>query len=73
MSDTTTYGEIAYDAYCESVGGKAYNGEPLPAFKDIAKESVRRGWEAAAGAVAEALVARAGMQVRAHEQETFLK
>ena len=52
MTDTkTTYGEIAYDAYCRSVGGKAYNGEPLPAFADIAKDSVRRGWEHAARGV----------------------
>ena len=32
--------------------GSIYNGEPLPAFEDIAKESVKRGWEAAADAVA---------------------
>ena len=47
----TTYGRIAYSAYAESVGGKAYNGEPLPEFQDIEKASVRHGWEAAAQAV----------------------
>ena len=51
MSEKTTYGKIAYDAYCEAVGGKAYNGEPLPSYADIEKKSVVHGWEAAAQAV----------------------
>lgn len=37
-----------YDAYCEAVGGKAFNGDPLPKseefFNDPAKEKQANAW-----------------------------
>ncbi len=44
-------GEIAYNAYCESVGGVSkFTGEKLPAFADQDAD-IRRAWHAAAVAV----------------------
>lgn len=41
-----------YDEYCASVGGKAYDGRPLPTakefFNDDTKARQARGWMAAA-------------------------
>lgn len=41
-----------YDSYCEAVGGKAHNGEPLPKseefFVDETKKVQADGWLAAA-------------------------
>lgn len=42
-----------YDDYCAAVGGKAYDGRPLPTaeefFSDDSKAKQVRGWLAAAG------------------------
>lgn len=44
-------GEIAYNAYCESVGGvSAVTGDPLPAWEDQ-RDRVKLAWESAALAV----------------------
>lgn len=41
-----------YDAYCAAVGGKAWNGQPLPKsgefFTDPSKKTQADGWRAAA-------------------------
>lgn len=41
-----------YDTYCEAVGGKAFNGDPLPGseefFKDPSKQKQADAWRAAA-------------------------
>lgn len=41
-----------YDAYCEAVGGKAFNGDPLPNsnkfFTDQRKEKQSNAWIVAA-------------------------
>lgn len=46
-----------YDTYCESVGGKAFNGDPLPNssefFNDPTKQKQAKGWLDAAKAAAE--------------------
>lgn len=44
------YGEIAYNAYCESRGWKSVRGEPLPHWKQQ-DQSLRDAWIAAARAV----------------------
>jgi len=46
-------GEIAYIAYCNSVGWKSVKGDPLPSWNEQ-RESLKAAWHAAAGAVAEA-------------------
>lgn len=28
------YGKLAYETYCSCVGGKAYNGDPLPTWEE---------------------------------------
>lgn len=47
--------EAAYTAYREAVGGKAFNGDPLPTWTqmclDSKKEHLVRAWRAAADAV----------------------
>jgi hypothetical protein len=47
-------GEIAYNAYCESVGYKSVQGETLPNWEDQS-EHLQAAWERAAEAVAEYL------------------
>jgi hypothetical protein len=51
----SSFGKIAYDAYCKSTGGKSLiSGDILPAFENL-KQSIRDAWEAAANAVVESL------------------
>lgn len=38
--ETTT--NAAYTAYCEAVGGKAYNGDTLPTWEEFAKDETKR-------------------------------
>ena len=49
-----------YTAYCNAVGGKAYNGDPLPDWdtltKDPTKQKIVTGWYAAVSAVRPKLV-----------------
>lgn len=50
-SDGVTFGEIAYRAYCASVGGVSIRGERLPAFADQS-DVIRQAWESAGRSVA---------------------
>lgn len=49
-----------YDAYCKQVGGKAYDGRPLPSaeefFDDDTKRKQVRGWLAAASKALELIL-----------------
>ena len=49
-----------YDEYCRKVGGKAYDGRPLPTskefFEDESKVKQQRGWFAAASKAIEILI-----------------
>lgn len=48
-----TLGEIAYNAYCESTGGKSLvTGDKLPEFKYLS-EDIKTAWNRAASAVVE--------------------
>lgn len=47
-------GQLAYDTYKESVGGKAVNGDELPEYRNLPMH-VLVGWIAAARAVATAV------------------
>ena len=46
-------GEL-YETYCQSVGGKAFNGDPLPSWADFSKDPAKQkqveGWVAVANA-----------------------
>lgn len=48
MIDTYTVAERLYTAYCQSVGGKAFNGDPLPNWEtfvnDPTKEKQSKAW-----------------------------
>ena len=46
-----TPGEIAYDAYARSVGGKAVNGDRLPMWSEIDSDRIRGAWENAARSI----------------------
>lgn len=52
MNDKENLARAMYDTYCEAVGGKAWNGQPLPGsgefFADPAKKVQADGWRAAA-------------------------
>ncbi len=47
-------GEVAYNAYCESVGYKSVRGDTLPVWQDQT-EYLREAWEHAGEAVADFL------------------
>lgn len=46
--------EVAYDAYCGAVGGKAFNGDDLPRF-DAVSDRIQQAWAVAVTAVVERL------------------
>ena len=50
--NTKIYAQTLYTAYCEAVGGRAYNGQPLPTaeefWNDPAKTAQAKAWEAVA-------------------------
>lgn len=52
--DEKEMGKLAYEAYVESVGGVAFNGDKLPAFEDVPLK-INVAWIAAARAVASAV------------------
>lgn len=52
MTTTTpeSRGQLAYTAYCKTVGFTAYNGETLKTWIEV-PEDRRAGWVAAAGLI----------------------
>lgn len=53
-----THGQVGYEAYAETAGGKTFDGRPMPTWAqlgetDVGKETQRR-WEVAAGAIIDA-------------------
>lgn len=51
MTETPeTLAEVAYDAYCGAVGGKAFNGDDLPSFGAV-PEHIQHAWVVAVTAV----------------------
>lgn len=54
--------EIAYETYCKEVGGKAFNGDPLPSWKEFAsdpnKTKQSNAWRSAIKAVKNASILR---------------
>lgn len=52
MNKTEELAREAYDVYCAAVGGKAWNGQPLPTaeefFTDSAKKLQADAWRAVA-------------------------
>lgn len=61
-TDTEKIARDMYDAYCSAVGGKAWNGQPLPKsdefFADPTKATQADGWRAAARVAMKALTTR---------------
>lgn len=53
-------GQIAFEAYNESKGGKTWDGKPIPPWGDVGDE-VRNGWEAAAFAVVKNIASSTGV------------
>jgi hypothetical protein len=52
MKTAKPIGQLAYDAYCESTGGKSLvSGEPLPPWNSL-NGKIKKAWDAAAWAVA---------------------
>jgi hypothetical protein len=54
MESKDALADFLYTAYCDAVGGKAFNGDPLPDWetfsKDPAKQKQVNAWLATAGA-----------------------
>lgn len=52
MTEKLELAYIMYDTYCEAVGGKAFNGDPLPGskefFSDESKSKQSKAWIATA-------------------------
>lgn len=47
---TIDFGQVAYDAYCDTRNWKSFNGDPLPQWPDV-KPDIQAGWRQAAVAV----------------------
>ena len=60
FSTTEKLAHAMYDAYCVQVGGKAYDGRPLPTaeefFEDATKQKQAMGWFAAASKAIEMIL-----------------
>jgi hypothetical protein len=52
MIPSTEFARIGYTAYCTAVGGKAFNGDDLPAFDDI-PQRIKDAWAVAGTAIAD--------------------
>lgn len=50
--------QIGYEAYAESCGGKAFNGDDLPTFDNL-RPAIREHWEKAADAIRDECLDRA--------------
>jgi hypothetical protein len=48
-------GQVAFEAYAKSMGGKTYDNKPIPEWDNVSP-NVRRGWQRAAEAVKQELV-----------------
>ena len=48
MSESKLTAESLWNVYCEAVGGKTYDGKPLPKFSELGTQM--KGWEAVAAA-----------------------
>lgn len=54
MITPSSIGRAAYEAYCASRDNKAWDGSPLPVWKDV-KPEIKVGWIEGALAVAKQL------------------
>ena len=45
-----TLGQIAYESYRNAQNGKAYNGQPIPDWKDV-RDDIKQAWNRAAATV----------------------
>ena len=54
-----TMGKIAFDAYVKAVGGKTYDGKPIPKWEDLSIP-IRQAWSKAARAVLDEVNRQAG-------------
>lgn len=50
MNTQQSLGQIAFEAYRQSVGGRTYDDKPIPAWAELS-ESIRLAWDTAANAV----------------------
>lgn len=59
MIDQEAIAASLYETYCAAVGGKAFNGDPLPAWAEFAVDPKKQvqadGWRAAAAKAIELL------------------
>lgn len=42
MFNIEEHAGLLYEAYCESVGGKAFNGDPLPKWQEFRDDQSKR-------------------------------
>ena len=70
-----TIAETLYTRYCTEVGGKAFNGDPLPEWVDFAKDPSKskqaQAWRAIAGYVWEVCNALDGFQKLDEDPNSF--
>jgi hypothetical protein len=38
----TEHAEMAYNIYCKAVGGRAFNGDPLPTWKEFSEDETKK-------------------------------
>lgn len=55
METTKTLGQVGYDAYAETAGGKTFDGRPMPTWEQLGEtptgQETRRRWEVSADAI----------------------
>lgn len=53
MNEIPSLGQVAFEAYCDAVGGKTFDGKPIPGWNELHGDrlKVQGGWEAAAQAI----------------------
>lgn len=58
MLSDKTRGQIGYEAYAKSTGGKTFDGRDMPTWKEIEEKSpkIAQAWEDAAKAILEGAV-----------------
>lgn len=56
-------GEVGYNAYCDAVGWRAYNGDLLPQWADL-PDRIRSAWDDASYAIVEAAARIGGTRER---------
>lgn len=71
-SETKSLGQIGYEAYAESTGGKTWDGKPMPTWEEIEARTphVAKAWEDATRAAGKIAVSYAWLALEDEDSNT---